>query len=76
MRSANTGTTCFINQRGDIVKSTDLWVKDVIRGDINLNDEKSFYTKRGDVLGRSFGFVALLLLLFTFVRRFKKTVSK
>jgi apolipoprotein N-acyltransferase len=76
VRSANTGTTCFINQRGDFVKSTDWWVKDVIRGDINLNDEKSFYTKRGDVIGRSFGFVALLLLLFTFVRRFKKTVSK
>ena len=72
VRSANTGTTSIINQRGDIVQATDWWVKDVIRGTVNLNKDTSFYTKYGNVLGRSFGFISLLLLLLTFVKRFQK----
>jgi len=71
VRSANTGTSCFINQRGDISHATEWWVEDVIRSTVNLNSEQTFYTTYGDVLGRSFGFVAVLLLLYTFVKRFK-----
>lgn len=76
VRSANTGTTCIINQRGDIEQATEWWVKDVIRANVNLNKETTFYTQYGDVLGRGFGFVSILLLLLTFVKRFKKFVSK
>lgn len=72
VRSANTGTSCFINQRGDVSQATDWWVPAVISGSVNLNDELSFYSNYGNVLGRSFSFVTFLLLLFTFVRRFKK----
>ena len=72
VRSANTGTSCFVNQRGDISQATEWWKEDVIRGTLNLNNEQTFYTMYGDVIGRSFAFVAVLLLIFTFVRRFKK----
>lgn len=72
VRSANTGTSCFINQRGDISQATEWWKEDVIRATLNLNNEKTFYTMYGDVIGRSFAFVAVLLLIFTFVKRFKK----
>lgn len=72
VRSANTGISCFINQRGDVVQQTDWWVPAVIRQEINLNDEMTIYTRYGDMLGRSLGFFALILLLFTFVKRFKK----
>lgn len=72
VRSANTGTSCFINQRGDISQATAWWEEDVIRGKLNLNSEQTFYTLYGDVIGRSFTFVAVLLLIFTFVKRFKK----
>lgn len=72
VRSANTGTSCFVNQRGDIVQATNWWEEDVIRGELNLNNEQTFYTMYGDVIGRSFAFVAVLLLIFTFVKRFKK----
>ena len=71
-RSANTGTSGFINQRGDVIASSDWWVPDAINRTVNLNDEQTFYMTYGDVLGRSLSFVSLLLLLFTFVRRFKK----
>jgi len=72
VRSANTGTTCFVNQRGDILQATKWWVEDAIRGEIQLNKKQTFYTKYGNVLGRSFSFAAILILLFSFVKRFKK----
>ncbi len=74
-RSANTGTSGFINQRGDIEAASDWWVPDAINKTVNLNDEITFYMMYGDVLGRSLSFVAVLLVLFTFVRRFKKRFS-
>ena len=71
VRSANTGTSCFVNQRGDILQATNWWEEDVIRGTLNLNNDQTFYTLYGDVIGRSFAFVAVLLIIFTFVKRFK-----
>ncbi len=72
VRSANTGISCFVNQRGDIKQATKWWKEDVIRGEVNLNSKLTFYTIYGDVLGRSFSFAAILVLLFTFVKRFRK----
>ena len=72
VRSANTGISCFINQRGDVSQPTDWWVPASIREEVNLNSELTFYTRYGNVIGRSFGFVSVILVLFTFVKRFKK----
>lgn len=71
-RSANTGISCIINQRGDIIQQLGWWKAGAIRGNINKNDEITFYSTYGDVMGRSFTFVSALLLLFTFVKFFKK----
>ena len=76
VRSANTGISCVINQRGEVVKATDYWVKDAFLSTINLNKELTFYSQYGDVIGRSFSFVFFLLALFTLVkylRRFGKS---
>ncbi len=72
VRSANTGISCFVNQRGDISQKTDWWVEDAIRAELKLNNEATFYTSYGDVLGRTFSFASILLLLFTFLKWFKK----
>ena len=72
VRSANTGTSCFVNQRGDILQATNWWEEDAIKGEVHLNKEITFFTQYGNVLGRSFSFAAILILLFTFVKRFKK----
>lgn len=64
-RSANTGISCFINQRGDIIQATKWWKKEVIKGGINLNSEVTYYTENGDYLGRVAGFIAVLMLLWT-----------
>jgi len=62
-RSANTGISCFINQRGDVLQATDWWVEAAIKGSINANDEITFYVKAGDYIARISLFVAALILL-------------
>ena len=42
-RSANTGISAFINQRGDIVQQTKWWTRTAIKQDINLNSDLTFY---------------------------------
>ena len=64
VRSANTGISCFINQRGETSQQTGWWVPAVISGTINANTELTFYSKYGDILGRvSLAFGALLLVM-------------
>jgi len=65
VRSANTGISGFINQRGDIVKQSKWWTRTALKADINLNDELSFYVKNGDiiaVLGSFIGFILALII--------------
>lgn len=47
-RSANTGISAFINQRGDVVQRTQWWIPAALKQDINLNEEVTFYVKTGD----------------------------
>ena len=75
-RSANTGISCFINQRGDVVKRSKWWEPIVLKGTINLNNDITTYTKYGDVIGRSFAFVSVLILLLTFTRAFKRIFTR
>lgn len=70
-RSANTGTSGFINQRGDVVFSSEYNTLGAYVGSVHLNTETTFYAQRGDVLGRVAAFLAALMLLYAFVRKFK-----
>ena len=68
VRSANTGISSVINQRGDVLTQTEYWKEDAFREKINLNDEITFYVQYGDVIGRSFAFVFVLLAALTLVK--------
>lgn len=59
-RSANTGVSCFINQRGDIQQATAYEEMAVINQDIYFNEVTTFYVRYGDLIGR----IALLLTLY------------
>lgn len=67
-RSANTGISAFLNQRGDILQATKYEEAAAIRGSIRLNEERTFYTIWGDMTGRLAVFTTLLLVLNMFVR--------
>jgi len=71
-RSANTGISCFINQRGDISQRTAYWEPAVIRQKINANDKITFYVKYGDYIGRIFLLVAGLFVLLTISTSLRK----
>lgn len=72
VRSANTGISAFINQKGDVVKQTKWWTRTAIKADINLNDEITFYVKNGDLLAKIAVALALVLALFIPYKKWKK----
>ncbi len=67
-RSANTGMSSFINQRGDILKSLGWWKRGGIRKTLNANDAITFYVEYGDYIGRIAVFTGIFILLFTIVK--------
>ena len=67
-RSANTGLSAFINQRGDVVKTTKWWQQAAIKQDINLNSDLTFYVKHGDYLAKIASLVTLFLIIFLIVK--------
>lgn len=70
-RSANTGWSGFISPRGDAIQKSRWWTKTAMIEDIPLNEEKTFYTKHGDFLGRISLPLCLLLIINAFIRRVK-----
>ena len=62
-RSANTGISGFINQRGDVVKLSNWWTQTALQENVNLNDELTFYSKSGDLIAKLLCITALLLAL-------------
>ncbi|WP_375416874.1 apolipoprotein N-acyltransferase [uncultured Hymenobacter sp.] len=73
-RSANTGISGFINQKGEITQRTGWWVGAASRGIVHLNDELTFYVRYGELLGRGAQVLAVLLLGLTiFNAKFKRS---
>lgn len=75
-RSANTGTSCFINQRGDVSKSTGWWVEASTKETLYRNDHKTFFVKYGNILGGALAYTSLFLFLFTLYKLFRKKFSR
>ncbi len=71
-RCANTGISGIINQRGDVVVQSKWWTPDLIRGEINLNSEKTFFVRYGDITGRICSLMAIMLLLALIVKSITK----
>lgn len=61
VRSANTGISAFINQKGDVVKESKWWTRTALKADINLNDDLGFYVKNGDIIAVLSSILAILL---------------
>jgi len=68
-RSANTGISAFINQRGDVVQQTKWWTRTAIKQNINLNSDITFYVHYGDYLAKLGSLLAILGILFIVVKK-------
>lgn len=69
VRSANTGISGFINQRGDVVQQSKWWTRTALKADINLNDHITFYVKHGDVVAIVSAILALLAAGFIILKK-------
>ena len=61
-RSANTGISGFINERGDVIKKAPINTAVAIRAPLTLNRELTFYVRMGDYLGKISSVLAILLV--------------
>ncbi len=75
-RSANTGISCFVNQRGDIQQATSYWQPDAIRQKIYANTGHTFYVRYGDYIARASVFGAVLMFLITVMLKLKSKKNK
>ncbi|MEO6522398.1 MAG: apolipoprotein N-acyltransferase [Mucilaginibacter sp.] len=76
-RSANTGISAFINQRGDIVQQSKWWVKTALKQDINLNSDITFYVRFGDYIPLAASGITILCIGFITLKRVsRKKVAK
>ncbi|MFZ4705837.1 MAG: apolipoprotein N-acyltransferase [Bacteroidales bacterium] len=75
-RSANTGISAFINQRGDVAQATTYWEPAVIKQNINTNDKLTFYVRYGDYIARISLLVAAVMLLLTISNGILKRTRK
>ncbi|MBN1416893.1 MAG: apolipoprotein N-acyltransferase [Bacteroidales bacterium] len=66
-RSANTGISCFINQRGEMMQKLTWWKRGALKDTLNANDRLTFYVRYGDYIGRTARFFSLLVILWLIV---------
>lgn len=70
-RSANTGISSFIDQKGVIIKSIPWWQESGIITTLNANDKLTFYVKHGDYLGKTALISGILLVLLILLKELK-----
>jgi apolipoprotein N-acyltransferase len=79
-RSANTGISAFIDQRGDAHQVTRYWEPAAIKGTINANDKLTFYVRHGDYIAWIASLCGGIIFAFTlfihFFKRKKRTLYK
>jgi apolipoprotein N-acyltransferase len=67
-RSANTGSSGFINQRGDVLQKSAYDVQLALKDEVRLNDKLTPYVVHGDIIGRISQLATVLILILAFVR--------
>ena len=68
-RSANTGISAFINQRGEITSSLGYEKRGFLRATLLANDKVTTYVRYGDYIARLCAFVGVGIFLVSFLRK-------
>ncbi|WP_185861279.1 apolipoprotein N-acyltransferase [Blattabacterium cuenoti] len=66
-RSANTGISCFINEKGEIVTSLPYDKEGFLYQKIYLNKKETFYIKYGDWISKICFFTTIMIILYTII---------
>jgi len=68
-RSANTGISALINQKGDVLHSIPYGEKGALKGSIRTSKHTTYYTEQGDYIFRIAMLVLVIVLLTSFTKR-------
>ena len=72
VRSANTGISALIDQKGNVISEIGWDQKSCLIASLSINKNRTFYSKYGDYIGRLACFVSVALLLMLCVKTVKK----
>lgn len=75
-RSANTGISGFIDQRGEVISHTNYWEPDALRHTLLANNELTFYAQHGDYLGVISAVIAILAVVSTIIMNINSRIVK
>lgn len=73
VRCANTGISCFITSLGEIEQATKYWEKAIISKQVSTTNTKTLFVKFGDVISYLSSIIAILLVIWSQILRFKKS---
>ena len=71
VRSANTGISGFINERGDVLKKSAKNSFEVLSSKVSLNDEITIYSRYGDFIGWICSILSGMILINFLISKWK-----
>jgi len=74
-RSANTGISAFINQKGEITQQSKYGEKIALKGTVQLNDKRTFYVRFGDYIATAALTIGSILLLLLLIKPLRKNLQ-
>lgn len=74
-RSANTGISAFINQKGEITQQSKYGEKTALKGTVRLNKQLTFYVQHGDFIAIIASVLACFLAIMTAIKPLRKLLQ-
>jgi apolipoprotein N-acyltransferase len=74
-RSANTGISCVIDPLGKVYELQPWWKEGVIKMNIPVTNELTFFVKYGDLISKTAVIATFLLLFYYIYLRIKKKIQ-
>ncbi len=75
-RSANTGISCFVNQRGDIDQPQPWNKATAIKQTLTSNEGLTFYTRYGDLIAIAMSGLSVIAILYSLFKFFKRKFTR
>ncbi len=75
VRAANTGISCFINQKGSIVSQSKSWDRNYLYGSVFQNNKRTFYSRNGDFIGKISLYASIIFMLINLYTIIKERTS-
>lgn len=74
-RSANTGISAFINQKGEVTQQSKYGEKIALKGQVQLNNQRTFYVQFGDYIATAAMAIGSVLLVMLLIKPFRKNLQ-